>query len=60
MKMSLLYFLVIGVLFSTVEGFGQIRTKEVLNINLYTTGSKKPLKIEGTNEEYYCISNVLS
>lgn len=49
----LLCFLVIGVLFSTIEGFGQIRTKEGLNINLYCTGSKKPLDIKKGDEEYY-------
>jgi hypothetical protein len=56
MIIRLMLLLVMGVVFSTVEGFGQIRTKEGLNINLYSTGSKKPLKIVGTNEEYYCIT----
>ena len=53
MIIRLMLLLVIGVVFSNVDGFGQIRTKEGLNINLYCTGSKKPLKIEKTNEEYY-------
>ena len=56
MIIRLILLLVVGVVFSTVEGFGQIRTKEGLNINLYSTGSKKPLKINKTNEEYYCTS----
>ncbi len=46
MIIRLILLLVLGVVFSTIEGFGQIRTKEGLNINLYSTGSKKPLKIE--------------
>jgi len=53
MIIRLILLLVVGVVFSTVDGFGQIRTKEGLNINLYNTGSKKPLKINKTNEEYY-------
>ena len=54
MIIRLILLLVVGVVFSTVDGFGQIRTKEGLNINLYSKGSKKPLEF-GTNEMYYCI-----
>jgi hypothetical protein len=55
MIIRLILLLVLGVVFSTIEGFGQIRTKEGLNINLYSTGSKKPLKIEKGNDEYFGI-----
>ncbi len=41
MKMSLLYFLVIGVLLTTVDGFGDVITKDGIKIQVFRRGEKK-------------------
>jgi hypothetical protein len=41
MKMSLLYFLIIGFLLTTVEGFGDVITKDGIKIQVFRRGEKK-------------------
>lgn len=53
---KLIYLFFISILMFSVDLIGQVKTKDGLNINLYITGSKKPLIIDRINEEFYGIS----